>query len=116
MKLLPFSTAGRIYFVTAILLIAAIFVVFFLLFRPSPVATPLDKTPTVLGENTPIRQEPIPETTVPGPQLIKPLDLENVKAKSFLVYDGASGNQLAGYNETFALPIASVTKLMTAYV
>jgi D-alanyl-D-alanine carboxypeptidase len=52
----------------------------------------------------------------PAPKLIKPLNLEGLRAKSFLVYDIDSNSQLSGQNETFALPIASLTKLMTGYV
>ncbi|MDQ5957408.1 MAG: hypothetical protein QG614_383 [Patescibacteria group bacterium] len=43
-------------------------------------------------------------------------DLKNIKAKSYLVYDLNTKKVLIGYNENKILPLASVSKLMTAYV
>jgi D-alanyl-D-alanine carboxypeptidase len=55
-------------------------------------------------------------TPVVLPELLRPLNLAGIRAKSFLVYDTESGLALAEQNTDSSLPIASLTKLMTAYV
>ncbi len=47
----------------------------------------------------------------------KSLNLETkVKAESFLIYDMTADKVIFGYNENTKRPLASVTKLMTAYI
>ena len=48
---------------------------------------------------------------------LKSLNLETkVKAESFLIYDMTADKVIFGYNENTKRPLASVTKLMTAYI
>lgn len=82
---------------------------------PTPVLAQI-AAPQVLGENSPAEVKVNPALTAQAPQLIKPLDLEPVAAKSFLVYDVASQTALARRNENYPMPVASLTKLLTAYV
>ncbi len=50
-----------------------------------------------------------------APQLINPLPLDMIKAKSFLAYDQQTNEILAEKDSTLQLPIASLTKLMTGF-
>ncbi len=52
----------------------------------------------------------------PLPRLVWQLNLENIEAKSFLVYDVNSGMVLAEKNSSQPVAIASVTKLLTGLV
>ena len=48
---------------------------------------------------------------------LKSLNLEKkIKAESFLIYDISRSKVILGYNENTKRPLASVTKLMTAYI
>jgi serine-type D-Ala-D-Ala carboxypeptidase (penicillin-binding protein 5/6) len=60
-------------------------------------------------------EEPPPEPPK-FPTLQKPLFIDSIRAKSFLVYDLKTHATLAEKNSTLQLPIASLTKLMTAFV
>ena len=121
MKIIPTSVPGRLALFMAPIALAMAFLAFYLPARPqtgplkdksAPIAEP--KNPSVLGEANP-RQDPA--ITLPEPPVLaKPLDTAGVQAKSFLIYDVASGAKLGGQNEHYPLPIASLTKLMTAYV
>lgn len=78
-------------------------------------ATPSPE-PKVLGaEAVPIRLAEA-KPTIKVPEAKTDLDLTGVKAKSFLVYDPKSNMILAERNADLALPVASLTKLMTGYV
>ncbi len=117
MNIFSLSRLTKMMLIAAPIVAAAVFAVIFWWPQPAVNTAPLTQTPQVLSENSVlIRQDPAPAPVIDPPQLIKPLQTEDVKAKSFLVYDLASNGNLAERNENFPLPIASLTKLMTAYV
>jgi D-alanyl-D-alanine carboxypeptidase len=74
-------------------------------------------TPQVLGVQTK-NLRGIPLTTLPASPrqftLNTPLDTRLVNAKSYFVYDAHTGQILAEKNKELPIPIASITKLMTA--
>ncbi len=80
-------------------------------------ALSLERTGEVLGARIDVRGE-IPQKSIEEPvfPVISKKLLEGVKAKSFIVFDLGSGQTLAEKDITQKLPIASLTKLMTAYV
>jgi D-alanyl-D-alanine carboxypeptidase len=87
-------------------------------FKLHPAQSDINQHPQVAGVSidTDIRgDEPVPDKP-PVPSLKGELSLGNVSAKSFLVYDAATGSILAEEQPTLQLPIASITKLMTAYL
>jgi serine-type D-Ala-D-Ala carboxypeptidase (penicillin-binding protein 5/6) len=120
MTLLPTSIPGRLSLFVAPIALAMAFLAFSLppqqaaQLRAKSAAMDSPKSPKVLGENS-LRQTPVVVLPAP-PSLTKPLATDGVRAKSFLIYDFASGAKLGGRNEHYPLPIASLTKLMTAYV
>ena len=71
--------------------------------------------PTVLGEFTSVRGEPA-DTGLQNPEKIKDLDLNAISAESFLAYDINSSFVLAQKNPAQKISIASLTKLLTAFV
>jgi len=116
MNILAQTSWGRLALLT-LPLAAAVFVAVYFVLPAAPAVSPTSPQPQILGQQAVIiRQQPEAIPQVDPPQLVKPLQMSNVKAKSFLVYDVASGATLAQFNEAFPLPIASLTKLMTAYV
>lgn len=70
--------------------------------------------PEVLGVDTSIRGQPLPEK-LPVAKIKEP-DVNTVSAKSFLVFDLATGQNLLEKNSAKKLNIASLTKLLTALV
>lgn len=62
------------------------------------------------------RGDEVPPPLLASPKLIAPLVTDSVNAKSFIVYDEATGQVLASKNTTDAHPIASLTKLLTGWV
>jgi serine-type D-Ala-D-Ala carboxypeptidase (penicillin-binding protein 5/6) len=110
---------NRIAVITLPLAVAVLSIIYFWPHTADNIAVTADLSPKpqVLSENAVlIRQDPAPAPVINPPELIKPLQTESVQAKSFLVYDMGSNATLANHNEAFPLPIASLTKLMTAYV
>ena len=83
--------------------------------RPLP-ARIEDSSPKVLGVQTVAARgsESIPPPV--RPKQLTELNVPKVLAKSFLVYDMASGEVLAEKEGNLQLPIASLTKLLTAYI
>lgn len=78
---------------------------------------PLTKSgqPMVLGAvSAPLRGAPEPQKLVLFKQTGDP-ELAKVTAKSFLVYDGLTGQVLFSRNPSQKMGIASLTKLLTAY-
>jgi serine-type D-Ala-D-Ala carboxypeptidase (penicillin-binding protein 5/6) len=74
--------------------------------------------PQVLGSMTAvnIRGQRGPKATPPKPYQAANVQLDQIAAESFLVYDPESATVLLSRNPNQQLPIASLTKLMTAYV
>ncbi len=70
--------------------------------------------PQVLGASTSVRGEP--EVAALTPKILNTPDYSEITAKSFLVFDLASGSNLLEKNTTQKLGIASITKLLTALV
>lgn len=71
--------------------------------------------PEVLGAQTNIRGQPGQTAVTEIEQLSQP-DLSKITAKSFLVFDLAGGQNLLEKNADQKLPIASLTKLLTAFI
>jgi D-alanyl-D-alanine carboxypeptidase len=87
----------------------------------SQAASNLPPSPEVLGAATgvsiPLRGAENPATSPQSVQLAElPFDLNNVSVKAVLIYDQKTGQIIAGKNADSRLPIASLTKLMTAYI
>jgi|GEM_PF-1962031 len=81
--------------------------------KPAP--QPENK-PVVLGAMTDMRGEPVTKTKPKAPvKRVEPVT-ETITAKSYLVYDDASKTVLLQKNASEKLSIASLTKLMTAWV
>jgi len=78
--------------------------------------------PQVLGTSTPLqvplRGSQAAVSTQPNSNNTNPgaIDLEGVSAKAVLAYDLETGQILGGKNSGLQLPIASLTKLLTAWV
>ncbi len=81
-------------------------------------------SPKILGasdskyiNDTPIKaRSENKQVSIKVPKKLKFVSLSAIKAKSLFVYDVNSGIVLVDKNSDFPLPIASLTKLMTAYV
>jgi serine-type D-Ala-D-Ala carboxypeptidase (penicillin-binding protein 5/6) len=71
--------------------------------------------PQVLGESTSIRGQQLPQTEPPINQINGP-DTSGVEAKSFLVFDLSTGQELLEKNSDQKFSIASLTKLLTGLV
>lgn len=86
------------------------------LFSPKPIiqVQAQSSAPEVLGASIDLRGQPLPKE--PAPEKISEPDISKISAKSFLVFDLDSGNELLSKNSAVRLEIASLTKLMTAWV
>jgi serine-type D-Ala-D-Ala carboxypeptidase (penicillin-binding protein 5/6) len=104
----------------ALIIMAAAAVVIIPIHLKSPEIAPRGEqnSEQILGSAAPaeVRDQPVEKPQIQPPTLIKPLELGNVKARSYLVFDTHSGINLAEQNIDYALPVASLTKLMTGYV
>jgi len=79
-------------------------------------STAAQNVPTVLGVFTDLRGPLQNNDNTENFQQTGTPDYSNIRAKSFLVYDLATGQILAQKEADKVLPIASLTKLLTAYV
>lgn len=111
----PPSRLFRFLLLAALVIPTALFCTVYLV-SDEPVAIVSLPAPQVLGNTDPEPKPELDTLEVKGPTLAKALDLEAIQAKSFLVYDTDTGTTLARRNEKYPLPIASLTKLMTAYI
>ena len=125
-RLRNFLTAGTgswFYFASVVILIWGLSLTLLTFYRndPSPAALaqnqPTQPTPQVLGEEASIRGD-APQKPQEPPLFVKTNDMDysSVTAKSFLVYDGNTGQILAKKNKDLRLPIASLTKIITGLV
>lgn len=104
------------YWLIVICLIISAQVGIFLIDQPqSQAKAQQDKIePQVLGASTTVRGEPEVANFVP--KILKVPDYSGISAKSFLVFDLKSGENLLEKNTDQKLGIASITKLLTALV
>jgi serine-type D-Ala-D-Ala carboxypeptidase (penicillin-binding protein 5/6) len=103
------------YWLTVLLIIITLQTSAVLFYKPTLASeTVKPPTPAVLGSSIDLRGSvPAPNSSIT--QLSSP-DLSGLTAKSFLVFDLNTGQNLIEYNTSQKLAIASLTKLMTGLV
>ena len=84
------------------------------LYATDYVSVEIKPTPQVLGESISLRGDFLPKPA--DLSATADVNLTSIGAKSFLVFDAESGKILLEQNSRQKLPIASLTKLMTALV